>query len=126
MGDEAPVTVGEVRQIGPQLGDQAIQDGSLASILGCLLVFILAGVYYRVSGVLADISLAVNAVLCLALLVAVNATLTLPGICGIALTIGMAVDANIIVFERIREELRQGKVAANAIDIGFDDLGFIS
>jgi protein-export membrane protein SecD len=119
----APVTVGEVRQIGPQLGDQAIQDGSLASILGCLLVFILAGVYYRVSGVLADISLAVNAVLCLALLVAVNATLTLPGICGIALTIGMAVDANIIVFERIREELRQGKVAANAIDIGFDRAG---
>jgi protein-export membrane protein SecD len=119
----APVTVGEVRQIGPQLGDKAIREGSLASLIGCALVFLLAGAYYRVSGILADISLALNALLVVALLVALNATLTLPGICGIALTIGMAVDANIIVFERIREELRQGKNPANAIETGFDRAG---
>jgi protein-export membrane protein SecD len=119
----APVTVGEVRQIGPQLGDKAIREGTIASIIGCALVFLLAGVYYRVSGLLADVSLALNALLCLALLVAMNATLTLPGICGIALTIGMAVDANIIVFERIREELRAGKTPANAIDAGFERAG---
>ncbi len=119
----APVTVGEVRQIGPQLGEKAIHDGTLASVLGCLLVFLLAAAYYRVSGILADVSLALNAVLCVALLVAVNATLTLPGICGIALTIGMAVDANIIVFERIRDELRNGKPAAAAIEAGFDRAG---
>ncbi len=119
----APVTVGEVRQIGPQLGEKAIHEGSLASLLGCLLVFVLAAAYYRLSGVLADVSLALNALLCVALLVAINATLTLPGICGIALTIGMAVDANIIVFERIREEIRQGKGPAQAIDVGFDRAG---
>ena len=116
----APVTIGEVRTIGPQLGAKAIQQGTLASAIGCLLVFLFTGIYYRGSGVLADISLAINGLLVLAMLVAFEATLTLPGICGIALTIGMAVDANIIIFERIREELRGGKSARTAIETGFD------
>ena len=116
----APVTIGEVRTIGPQLGEKAIQQGTMASAIGCLLVFLFAGIYYRGSGVLADISLAINGLLVLAMLVAFEATLTLPGICGIALTIGMAVDANIIIFERIREELRGGKSARTAIETGFD------
>ncbi|GDX82071.1 protein translocase subunit SecD [Deltaproteobacteria bacterium] len=116
----APVTVGEVRTIGPQLGDKAIKQGTLASAIGCVLVFLFAGIYYRVSGLLADLSLALNGLLVLALLVGFGATLTLPGICGIALTIGMAVDANIIIFERIREELRGGKSARTAIETGFD------
>jgi len=116
----APVNIGEVRTIGPQLGDKAIREGTFASLLGCVLVFLFAGIYYRVSGLLADISLALNGLLCVALLVWLGATLTLPGICGIALTIGMAVDANIIIFERIREELRGGKSARTAIETGFD------
>ncbi len=116
----APVSIGDFRLIGPQLGEKAIFEGTLAALIGCVLVFLFAGIYYRKSGLLADISLVVNAVLCVALIVGFGATLTLPGICGIALTIGMAVDANIIIFERIREELRAGKSGANAIEIGFD------
>lgn len=116
----APVSIGESRHIGPQLGEKAIKEGTLATLIGCALIFLVAGVYYRVSGLLADVSLAINGLLCLALIVWFNATLTLPGICGIALTIGMALDCNIIIFERIREELRAGKNAAAAIEIGFD------
>jgi preprotein translocase subunit SecD len=83
-------------------------------------VCLLASVYYRWSGVLATLSLVVNALLVVALLAALGATLTLPGICGIALTIGMAVDCNVIIFERIREELRAGKGVRAALDVGFD------
>ncbi len=116
----APVSVGEVRQVGSQLGERAIKEGTLAAALGSLLVLVFAAIYYRVSGLLADISLAINVVLVLALLVAVGATLTLPGICGIALTVGMAVDCNIIIFERIREEIRAGRTLNHAIEAGFD------
>jgi preprotein translocase subunit SecD len=116
----APVTVGEVRTVGASLGDRAIKEGVYGAILGSALVLLLAGIYYRVSGFLADLSLILNAMLVLALLALAGATLTLPGICGIALTIGMAVDANIIIYERIREELRGGKTARGAIEAGFD------
>ncbi len=116
----APVTVGEVRTIGASLGDQLIREGVWGAVLGCCLVFLLASIYYRWSGVLAVVSLIVNALLVVALLAALGATLTLPGICGIALTIGMAVDCNVIIFERVREELRAGKGVRAALDVGFD------
>jgi preprotein translocase subunit SecD len=116
----APVSVGEVRTVGASLGEQAINEGVLAAAIGSTLVFLYALFYYRLSGLLADVSLALNSFFVVALLAVVGATLTLPGICGIALTIGMAVDCNIIIFERIREELRAGKSVRGAIDAGFD------
>ncbi len=116
----APVAIGEFRKVGASLGDRAIREGVFAAAVGACLVFLYAGIYYRVSGILADLSLALNGLLVVALLAAVGATLTLPGICGIALTIGMAVDCNIIIYERIREELRAGKGVRNAIEAGFD------
>ncbi|MDP2313020.1 MAG: protein translocase subunit SecD [Pseudomonadota bacterium] len=116
----APVSVGEVRTVGASLGAQAIEEGLLAAVLGSGLVLLFAAVYYRMSGIVADITLVLNGLLLVALLAVAGATLTLPGICGIALTIGMAVDCNIIIFERIREELRAGKSVRAAIDAGFD------
>jgi preprotein translocase subunit SecD len=116
----APVVVGEVRTVGAGLGEQAIQDGVMASLFGSIMVFFFAAFYYRTSGVLADISLLLNVLFCLACLAVAGATLTLPGICGIALTVGMAVDCNIIIFERIREELRAGRSVKMAIEAGFD------
>jgi preprotein translocase subunit SecD len=116
----APVTVGEVRTVGASLGETAVREGVWAAILGSLLVCTVATVYYRLSGFLATLSLAVNGMAVLALLIFIGATLTLPGICGIALTIGMAVDCNVIIYERIREELRAGKGPRAAIETGFD------
>jgi protein-export membrane protein SecD len=116
----APVSVGESRKVGASLGDRAIREGAYAAGLGSALVLLFAGVYYRRAGLVADLSLLLNGILVVAALAAVGATLTLPGICGIALTIGMAVDCNIIIYERIREELRDGKGAAAAIGAGFD------
>ncbi len=116
----APVTVGEVRTVGASLGETAVREGVWAAILGSFLVCALATFYYRLSGFLATLSLAVNGIAVLALLVFIGATLTLPGICGIALTIGMAVDCNVIIYERIREELRAGKGARAAIEAGFE------
>ncbi len=116
----APVEVGEVRTVGASLGQAAVEEGVYGAILGSLLVFVLASIYYRKSGVLAVVSLLINGLLVLALLAFLGATLTLPGICGIALTIGMAVDCNVIIYERIREELRAGKSIRHAIAVGFD------
>lgn len=116
----APVVVGEVRKIGATLGEQAITEGVLAAVLGSALVFFFAAFYYRVSGLVACVALALNGLLVMALLSMAGATLTLPGICGLALTIGMAVDSNIIIYERIREELRAGKGVRLSIDAGFD------
>lgn len=116
----APVSVGEVRTVGASLGQKAVSEGLLATLIGSALVLAFAAWYYRLAGVLADISLAVNVLTVMALLAAVGATLTLPGICGIALTVGMAVDANIIIYERIREELRAGKGMRAALDLGFE------
>lgn len=116
----APVSVGEVRTVGASLGAQAIEEGLLAAVLGSTLVLLFAAIYYKVSGLLADLTLVINGVLLVALLALAGATLTLPGICGIALTIGMAVDCNIIIFERIREELREGKSIRASIEAGYE------
>ena len=116
----APVTIAEVRVVGSTLGQDAINSGIEATFLGGLLVLVFMVIYYKTIGFVADLALLLNVVFIMALLAAFGATLTLPGIAGIALTIGMAVDANIIIFERIREELRLGKTARAAVDAGFD------
>ena len=99
----------EQRVVGPSLGQDSIEKGARAGIIGCLMVFVFMIFYYRGSGVVATISLLLNALFSLAILIGMEATLTLPGIAGIALTIGMAVDSNVIIFERIRDELTEGK-----------------
>jgi preprotein translocase subunit SecD len=114
-----PLRVEEVRSIGPSLGEDAIRDGVQAGILGLILVVMIMVVYYRFSGVLAVAGLAFYAVTTLAFLASVDAALTLPGIAGFILSIGMAVDANFLQFERIREELDRGKTVRTAVDEGF-------
>jgi preprotein translocase subunit SecD len=115
-----PTQIEEERTVGPALGADSIQRGVQASILGLLLVVAFTAVYYRLSGVYASIALLVNLILILGVMSMADATLTLPGIAGVVLTIGMAVDANVIIFERIREELRLGKVPRAAIRTGFN------
>jgi preprotein translocase subunit SecD len=110
----------EERTVGPTLGQDSIERGKRASMIGAILVILFMLFYYKGAGLLADIALAINVFLILSVLTALNATLTLPGIAGIALTIGMAVDANVIIFERIREELRHGASYKLAIEMGFD------
>lgn len=116
----APVNILEERTVGPSLGSDSIRQGILATIIGSLLVILFMIVYYRLSGVVADIALIVNILLIMAVLAAFRATLTLPGIAGMLLTVGVAVDANILIFERIREELRTGKTVRLALDTGYD------
>ncbi|MEE9911072.1 MAG: protein translocase subunit SecD [Deltaproteobacteria bacterium] len=116
----APVNILEERTVGPSLGNDSIRQGILATIIGSLLVFVFMLVYYRLCGLVADIALAMNIFLILAVLAAFQASLTLPGIAGMLLTIGVAVDANILIFERIREELRTGKTARLSLDTGYD------
>jgi preprotein translocase subunit SecD len=115
----APVTILEERTVGPSLGADSIRKGMIAILgsAGAVVVFMLF--YYRLSGLIADVALILNLVILLASMAAFGATLTLPGIAGIALTIGMAVDTNILIFERIREELRVGKTVRSAIEAGF-------
>jgi len=115
----APVTIGDVRTVGASLGEDAIAAGKLATLVGFGLVLTFMMVYYKKSGVVSAIALVMNILLVMAMLVVAGATLTLPGIAGIALTVGMAVDCNIIIYERIREELRLGKNARAAVDSGF-------
>jgi protein-export membrane protein SecD len=115
----APVTVTETRVVGPSLGADSIRDGIIGTLGGSVFVVLFMLVAYRLSGVVANIALFVNVLLVLALLAAAGATLTLPGITGIALTIGMAVDCNIIFYERIKDERRLGKNPRAAIDAGF-------
>ncbi len=109
----------EQRITGPSLGQDSIRKGALATVIGSLLVFLFVMFYYRVSGVIATVSLILNVLFVLAILVGIEATLTLPGIAGIGLTVGIAVDSNVVIYERIREELRAGKRAAAAIEAGF-------
>lgn len=109
----------EQRVIGPSLGQDSIEKGARAGIVGCLLVFAFMIYYYRASGVVAVLSLLLNALFLLAILIGIDATLTLPGIAGIALTIGMAVDSNVIIFERIRDELTEGRPLRTAVENGF-------
>lgn len=116
----APVRIEEQLTVGPSLGQDSIDKGVLATAVGSVAVILFMLIYYRLSGVIAIIALGANLVLLLGLLGLFNATLTLPGIAGIALTIGMAVDGNVIIFERIREEIRAGKNARAAVATGFD------
>ena len=109
----------EERTVGPSLGADSIRAGVSASLLGFILVISFMAIYYRLAGFNAIIALVLNLVLLLAALGYIRATLTLPGIAGVILTIGMAVDANVLVFERIREELRAGKTAVSAVQAGF-------
>ncbi len=115
----APVKIIENRVIGPSLGQDSIGKGTTAAIIGFLLVLSFMAIYYRLSGIIADIALIFNLIYLLAAMAALHATLTLPGIAGIILTIGMSVDANVLIFERIREELRTGKTVRAAIDAGY-------
>lgn len=115
----APLIVMEERSIGPGLGADSVAAGQIAAIVGLVLVIIYMILSYGLFGLLADIALAVNVVLILGALSAIQATLTLPGIAGIVLTMGMAVDANVLVFERIREELRRGRSVMAAIEGGY-------
>ena len=115
----AEMIVLEERTVGPSLGLDSIRKGVLASIVGMLCVFVAVVVYYRLAGVNAVLALVLNAVILLGAMAYINATLTLPGIAGFILTIGMAVDSNVLIFERIREEMDNGKAPKAAIDLGF-------
>jgi preprotein translocase subunit SecD len=115
----APIEYQEERTVGPSLGADSIRSGVRASVLGLALVVFFMLIYYRGAGVNAVIALLLNMVLMMAGLIIFGATLTLPGIAGIILTIGMAVDSNVLIFERIREELRSGKTVPSAIEQGF-------
>ncbi|MCE2510927.1 MAG: protein translocase subunit SecD [Alphaproteobacteria bacterium] len=115
----APLTILEERTVGPGLGADSIRAGEIACVLGMILVVVFMAVIYGRFGIMADLALIVNMVLIAAALSLLQATLTLPGIAGIVLTIGMAVDANVLIFERIREESRAGRTPISAIDSGY-------
>ncbi len=115
----APLTVIEERTVGPSLGEDSILAGKKAALIGVCLVMITMFLIYRRFGIYSNIALLVNMVLLFAVLTLFQATLTLPGIAGMVLTMGMAVDANVLIFERIREEIRLGKTPYAAIDLGF-------
>lgn len=116
----APVTIIEERQVGPSLGKQNIHMGVLSVEVGFILVVLFMAFYYRTMGWVADLALTMNLILIVAILSLLGATLTLPGIAGIVLTMGMAVDANVLIFERIREELRNGAGIQASIHAGYD------
>jgi preprotein translocase subunit SecD len=116
----APVYIAEERTVGPSLGQDSIRKGFLSFLVGGSLVVVFMVIYYRLAGLLADMALILNVIFLLAALAALQATLTLPGIAGIVLTLGMAVDANVLINERIREELRLGKGPAAAIQAGYE------
>jgi len=115
----ASVKILEERTVGPSLGADSVRRGMIAILGSAAAVVIFMLLYYRLSGLIADVALVLNLLILLATMAALGATLTLPGIAGIALTIGMAVDTNILIFERIREEMRVGKTVRSAIDAGF-------
>jgi preprotein translocase subunit SecD len=115
----APVVILENRTVGPSLGKDSIEQGVQSILLGGLLVIIFIPIYYKLSGVVAVTALMLNLVLLLGALAYFGAALTLPGIAGMLLTVGMAIDANVLIFERIREEIRVGKTVRAAIDAGY-------
>ncbi|WP_295541846.1 protein translocase subunit SecD [uncultured Thiohalocapsa sp.] len=116
----APIEIVEERTIGPSLGQDNIDQGFRSVLIGLALVVVFMALYYRVFGLVADLVLVVNLVLIVAVLSALQATLTMPGIAGIVLTVGMAVDANVLIFERIREEIRNGSSPQASIHAGYD------
>jgi protein-export membrane protein SecD len=115
----APLTVIEERTVGPGLGQDSIEKGKLAAYVGAIMVVVFMLVTYRLFGLFANIAVLINVAMIFGLLSLLNATLTLPGIAGIVLTVGIAVDSNVLIYERIREEVRAGRTAINAIDAGF-------
>ena len=115
----APLTILEERTVGPDLGADSVRAGKIAAVLGMVFVLVFMGVCYGLFGLAANIALLMNVVLLAAALSALQATLTLPGIAGIVLTIGMAVDANVLVFERIREEIAGGRTPFSSVDAGY-------
>jgi len=115
----APVKILEQRSVGPSLGQDSIRKGIIATLISAALIALFMIFYYRVSGVIADVALILNIILVLGTLAIFRATLTLPGIAGLVLSIGMAVDANVLIYERIKEELRWGKTTRAAIDEGY-------
>lgn len=117
----APVDIVELRTVGASLGQDTIDKGKTSSVVGLILVILLMLAIYKFSGVVAVVSLLINIILVFAILAGFHATLTLPGIAGLILTIGMAVDANVLIFERIREEMQIGKTLQSAIVSGFEN-----
>src|SRR5262245_52950864 len=115
----APLTIIEERTVGPGLGQDSIAKGKLASYVGAVMVVVFMFVTYGVFGLFANVAVAVNVAMIFGVLSLLNATLTLPGIAGIVLTVGIAVDSNVLIYERIREEVRHGKTPITAIDAGF-------
>ena len=116
----APVTIIEERTVGPSLGSDSIRKGLISMLISGILIIIFMVIYYKGSGLIADVALILNILLISAGLAGFQATLTLPGIAGIILTIGMAVDANVLIYERIREELRSGKTTMASVIAGYD------
>jgi preprotein translocase subunit SecD len=117
----APLKVIEERSVGAELGADSIRAGTIAAVVACVLVVGLMLVYYGIFGLIADAALVVNVVFILAIMSTLSSTLTLPGIAGIVLTIGTAVDSNVLIYERIREEARHGRTPISAINSGFDE-----
>ncbi len=115
----APIRIVEERTVGPSLGAENIEQGFQSVVIGFVLVLIFMALYYKVFGLIADLALTLNLVFVVALLSMLQATLTMPGIAGIVLTVGMAVDANVLIFERIREELRNGNTPQASIHAGY-------
>ena len=116
----APVRIIEERSVGPSLGSDSIQQGLMAGMIGAALVVVFMVIYYQLSGVIAVIAMLLNTVYVIASMAGLGATLTLPGIAGLVLTVGMAVDTNVLIFERIREELRHGKTVRQSVELGYD------
>ncbi|MEY3012407.1 MAG: hypothetical protein RIT45_1142, partial [Pseudomonadota bacterium] len=116
---KAPVIKVHDVEVGPSLGRDAVRSGMISIVLGFILAALFMLWYYRQGGVIANIALFANLILVTACLVAFNAALTLPGMAGIVLTVGMALDANVLIFERVREELRNGRSVRNALDLGY-------
>jgi preprotein translocase subunit SecD len=116
----APVKILEERSVGASLGPELVRRGSMAALVGLLAVLVFMALYYRFSGLVADIALVLNGLVVLAIMAGLNSTLTLPGIAGFVLTLGMAVDANVLINERIREELKSGKTVGSAVKTGYD------
>ncbi|OGQ54766.1 MAG: protein-export membrane protein SecD, partial [Deltaproteobacteria bacterium RIFCSPLOWO2_02_FULL_53_8] len=116
----APVTVVQNVTVGPSLGQDSIKSGVRAAVLGGVLVLIFMFIYYKVSGLIADFAVFLNIIMLLGAMAWLNATLTLPGIAGIILTIGMGVDSNVLIFERIKEELRVGRTPRSAVNAGYE------
>jgi preprotein translocase subunit SecD len=121
----APITFEEERQVGPSLGAESIHNGLLSCIVGLSLVFVFALYYYKFAGLLAFLALVFNLILILFGLSRIGATLTLPGIAGMVLTIGMAIDASILIYEKIKEELKNGTKLKEAVTSGFSDAQWV-